>query len=113
MSCHVKAIPVVLQYSHEELKRLIDIHINDPVAQAESGLTSSDGQLIIGAFDYKHKRYANAGYSPAIPLLHEVWFSCHAASAISSREVMHKDTIMCMCLLRANRQSFTHSSLAA
>ncbi|KAK9864836.1 hypothetical protein WJX84_007154, partial [Apatococcus fuscideae] len=43
-------------YSHEELKRLIDIHINDPVAQAESGLTTSDGQLILGAFDYKHKR---------------------------------------------------------
>ena len=49
----------VLQYSHEELKRLIDIHINDPVAQAESGLTMSDGQLIMGAFDYKRKRSAD------------------------------------------------------
>lgn len=43
-------------YSREELKRLIDIHVMDPDAQAESGLTQTDQQLIIGALDYKNKR---------------------------------------------------------
>ena len=43
-------------YSREELKRLIDIHVMDPDAQAESGLTHADQRLIIGALDYKNKR---------------------------------------------------------
>ena len=43
-------------YSREELKRLIDIHVTDPDAQAESGLTHADQRLIIGALDYKNKR---------------------------------------------------------
>lgn len=43
-------------YSREELKRLIDIHVMDPDAQAESGLTHADQRLIIGALDYKSKR---------------------------------------------------------
>ena len=44
-------------YSREELKRLIDIHVMDPDAQAESGLTHDDQRLIIGALDYKNKRW--------------------------------------------------------
>ncbi|KAK9814494.1 hypothetical protein WJX72_006765 [[Myrmecia] bisecta] len=43
-------------YSQEELKRLIEIHVTDPDAQAESGLTSADQSLIIGAMEYKEKR---------------------------------------------------------
>lgn len=43
-------------YSREELKRLIDIHVTDPDAQAESGLTNADQLLLIGALDYKNKR---------------------------------------------------------
>ena len=44
-------------YSREELKHLIDIHVMDPNVQAESGLTSADQRLIVGALDYKNKRY--------------------------------------------------------
>ncbi|KAK9793438.1 hypothetical protein WJX73_001824 [Symbiochloris irregularis] len=42
-------------YSQEELKHLIDIHVSDPTAQAESGLTCADQKLIIGALEYKDK----------------------------------------------------------
>lgn len=51
-------------YSREELKRLIDIHVTDPDAQAESGLTCADQLLLIGALDYKNKRSAfSASYN--------------------------------------------------
>ncbi|CAL5222079.1 g4385 [Coccomyxa viridis] len=43
-------------YSQEELKRLIDIHVTDADAQAESGLTVADRRLLIGALEYKEKR---------------------------------------------------------
>ena len=35
-----------------------DIHVSDPDAQAESGLTCADQKLIIGALEYKDKLYA-------------------------------------------------------
>ena len=43
-------------YSRDELKQLIQIHVMDPDAQAESGLTSADQRLIVGALDYKTKQ---------------------------------------------------------
>ncbi len=33
-----------------------DIHVHDPDAQAESGLTNADQRLLIGALEYKDKR---------------------------------------------------------
>ena len=51
-------------YSREELKRLIDIHVMDPDAQAESGLTRADQRLIIGALEYKSKRCADCPVPP-------------------------------------------------
>lgn len=33
-----------------------DIHVHDPDAQAESGLTNADRLLLIGALEYKDKR---------------------------------------------------------
>lgn len=43
-------------YSQEELKKLIDIHANDPDAQKESCLTEADHRLLMGVFEYKDKR---------------------------------------------------------
>ncbi|BDA50022.1 Metal transporter CNNM4 [Coccomyxa sp. Obi] len=43
-------------FSQQELKSLIDIHVHDPDAQAESGLTNADRLLLIGALEYKDKR---------------------------------------------------------
>lgn len=43
-------------YSQEELKRLIDIHVLDPDAQRESGLTAEDHKLLMGALEYKDRR---------------------------------------------------------
>lgn len=33
-----------------------NIHVHDPDAQAESGLTNADRLLLIGALEYKDKR---------------------------------------------------------
>ena len=33
-----------------------DIHVHDPDAHAESGLTNADRRLLIGALEYKDKR---------------------------------------------------------
>ena len=33
-----------------------EIHVTDPDAQAESGLTGADQKLIIGALEYKDKK---------------------------------------------------------
>ncbi|GMH35478.1 hypothetical protein BSKO_03346 [Bryopsis sp. KO-2023] len=43
-------------YSREELKRLIDLHYEDPEAQKESHLTFEDHKLLIGSLEYKAKR---------------------------------------------------------
>ncbi|EIE23075.1 DUF21-domain-containing protein, partial [Coccomyxa subellipsoidea C-169] len=43
-------------FSQQELKSLINIHVHDPDAQAESGLTNADRLLLIGALEYKDKR---------------------------------------------------------
>ncbi|MEW5319026.1 MAG: hypothetical protein WDW38_010202 [Sanguina aurantia] len=42
-------------YSQDELKRLIEIHVQDPDAQKESGLTATDQRLLLGIFEYKDK----------------------------------------------------------
>ena len=36
--------------------RCREIHVSDPDAQAESGLTTADQKLMIGALEYKDKR---------------------------------------------------------
>ncbi|CAL8467383.1 g6920 [Coccomyxa elongata] len=43
-------------YTRSELKHLIQIHVENPVHQEESGLTIEDHQLLSGALDYKDKR---------------------------------------------------------
>jgi hypothetical protein len=40
-------------YSRAELKHLIQIHVENPEHQEESGLTVEDHQLLSGALDYK------------------------------------------------------------
>ena len=40
-------------YSRQELKHLINIHVENPEHQTESGLTKDDQQLLSGALDYK------------------------------------------------------------
>ena len=40
-------------YSKDELKRLIAIHVENPEAQLESGLTQDDSQLLSGVLEYK------------------------------------------------------------
>ena len=40
-------------YSRNELKHLINIHVENPEHQNESGLTKDDQQLLSGALDYK------------------------------------------------------------
>ncbi|GMH40825.1 hypothetical protein BSKO_08729 [Bryopsis sp. KO-2023] len=42
-------------YSREELKRLITIHVENPEAQLESGLTQDDSHILTGALEYKDK----------------------------------------------------------
>jgi hypothetical protein len=37
-----------------------DIHVHDPDAQAESGLTNADRRLLIGALEYKDKRFVTS-----------------------------------------------------
>ena len=37
-----------------------DIHVHDPDAHAESGLTNADRRLLIGALEYKDKRAKDA-----------------------------------------------------
>lgn len=66
-------------YSREELKRLIDIHVMDPDAQAESGLTRADQRLIIGAFEYKNKRFA----SLSVLILGELYIRGHVGHWMS------------------------------
>ena len=43
-------------YSTDELKRLVAIHVTDPQANAESGLTLEDQRMISGVLDYKDKQ---------------------------------------------------------
>ena len=43
-------------YSRAELKHLIQIHVENPEHQEESGLTHEDHQLLSGALDYKVPR---------------------------------------------------------
>ncbi|EIE24396.1 DUF21-domain-containing protein [Coccomyxa subellipsoidea C-169] len=43
-------------YTRSELKHLIQIHVENPQHQEESGLTVEDHQLLSGALDYKDKR---------------------------------------------------------
>lgn len=43
-------------YSKDELKKLIDIHVEDPEAQRECGLTEEDHKLLIGTLDLKAKK---------------------------------------------------------
>eukprot|EP00899_Mesostigma_viride_P005791 jgi/Mesvir1/15212/Mv06442-RA.2 len=43
-------------YTRDELLKLIEIHVQNPAAQQESGLTHDDHALITGALDYKKKR---------------------------------------------------------
>ena len=62
-------------YSREELKRLIDIHVMDPDAQAESGLTHADQRLIIGALDYKNKRCCPSNNSSHLNFLTWVYIT--------------------------------------
>eukprot|EP00873_Tetraselmis_striata_P042726 jgi/Tetstr1/462990/TSEL_007930.t2 len=47
---------VGMSYDKEELKELIRIHVENPDAQLESGLTAEDGAILRGALDYKEKR---------------------------------------------------------
>lgn len=42
-----------MSYDKEELKELIRIHVENPDAQLESGLTAEDGAILRGALDYK------------------------------------------------------------
>mmetsp|Transcript_32513 Transcript_32513/g.103528 ORF Transcript_32513/g.103528 Transcript_32513/m.103528 type:complete len:554 (-) Transcript_32513:737-2398(-) len=44
-----------LTYSRDELKRLISIHVENPDAQLESGLTKDDHDLLFGVLEYKDK----------------------------------------------------------
>ena len=41
-----------------------DIHVHDPDAHAESGLTNADRRLLIGALEYKDKRCGTASMNP-------------------------------------------------
>ena len=41
-----------------------DIHVHDPDAHAESGLTNADRRLLIGALEYKDKRCGTASLNP-------------------------------------------------
>lgn len=42
-------------FSKDELKKLIQIHVMNPDAQIESGLTREDEKLLTGALEFKHK----------------------------------------------------------
>lgn len=52
-----------------------DIHVTDPDAQAESGLTGADQKLIIGALEYKDKKCApaRAGLESSMHDLMQIW----------------------------------------
>mgnify|MGYP005707487999 CR=1 FL=1 len=43
-------------FSAEELKKLITIHVENPDAQVESGLTKEEHTLLIGALEFKERR---------------------------------------------------------
>ena len=47
-----------------------DIHVSDPDAQAESGLTCADQKLIIGALEYKDKLCALHTHLQAFTIAH-------------------------------------------
>ena len=52
-------------YSRAELKHLIQIHVENPAHQEESGLTQEDHQLLSGALDYKvHRLLPSSHLSP-------------------------------------------------
>ncbi|CAD7699841.1 unnamed protein product [Ostreobium quekettii] len=46
-------------YSKDEIKRLIDIHAEDPEAQRECGLTTEDHKMLIGALELQGKTVRN------------------------------------------------------
>lgn len=46
-------------YDKDELRELIRIHIENPDAQQESGLTAEDGAILRGALDYKEKKVSD------------------------------------------------------
>ncbi len=76
-------------YSREELKRLIDIHVMDPDAQAESGLTHADQRLIIGALDYKNKRYLVISF----PIQEPSNFILHLEASMLSLMTCQQETL--------------------
>lgn len=43
-------------YNPNELKKLINIHVENPDAAVESGLTAQDQRLLTGALEYKDKQ---------------------------------------------------------
>ena len=47
---------VGMSYDKDQLKELIRLHVENPDAQHESGLTADDGAILHGALDYKVRR---------------------------------------------------------
>uniref|UniRef100_A0A061QYX0 Metal transporter CNNM n=1 Tax=Tetraselmis sp. GSL018 TaxID=582737 RepID=A0A061QYX0_9CHLO len=50
---------VGMSYDKEELKELIRIHVENPDAQMECGLTADDGAILHGALEYRDKKVSD------------------------------------------------------
>jgi hypothetical protein len=71
-SVSARSVHFVLLPMGRPCLRRSDIHVHDPDAHAESGLTNADRRLLIGALEYKDKRCAAPVLAPrphALPLL--------------------------------------------